>query len=127
MLSARLASRFLTSNGLLVLPGAAACVNPTPWALTYGAMKSAVHHLVSSMGSKDSGMPPSSITVGIAPVMLDTPANRRSMPGADMSSWTPSEHVAEQILAWASGQDKPESGRVYRITTADNRTDFIKM
>ncbi len=126
--SARLASEYLSPGGLLVLPGSAAALGPTPWALTYGAMKAGVHHMVKSLGAKNSGMPLNSVVVGIAPVMLDTEANRRSMPDADFSTWTPLELVSGRIFEWASDPLKrPPTGRIIRIETKNNETDFIQV
>ena len=123
-----MASKYLSPGGLLVLPGAAACVGGTPWAFSYGAMKAAVHQMVKSLGRKGSGLPKDAIAVGIAPVMLDTPANRLSMPDADRSTWTPPEHVADKLFEWASASTSlPDSGKVYKIVTKDGKTDFIAL
>jgi len=125
MLASHVASKYLAPNGLLVLTGAAACTEGTPWAFTYGSMKSAVHQMVKSLGSKSGcGLPQGSVTVGIAPVMLDTPANRASMPDADVSSWTPLGDVAEELFKWASAESNPESGNIYKIVTSNGKTDF---
>lgn len=124
VIAAHLASLYLKENGLLVLPGAAAAAKPTPWAVSYGAAKAAVHHLVRSLSS-GGGLPTGTTVVGIAPVMLDTPANRASMPEADMSSWTPPEEVADRLLAWAEKKDTAKNGSIYRIETVRGKTDFI--
>lgn len=70
LLSAHLASKFLKDDGFLLLPGAA-CVaqgGPTPWAVSYGAMKSAVHQIIKSLAQPGSGLPQTSKVAGIAPV-----------------------------------------------------------
>jgi dihydropteridine reductase len=70
LLSAHLASKFLKEDGFLLLPGAA-CVakgGPTPWAVSYGAMKSAVHQIIKSLAQPASGLPQTSKVAGIAPV-----------------------------------------------------------
>ena len=70
LLSAHLASKFLKDDGLLLLPGAA-CVGggaPTPWAVSYGAMKSAVHQIIKSLSQPGAGLPEKSRVAGIAPV-----------------------------------------------------------
>ena len=127
VMAAHLAACHLAPKGLLVLPGAAAAERGTPWALTYGAMKAAVHHLVKSLGGTNGGLPEGARTVGIAPVMLDTPANRQSMPDADYTSWTPTEDVANKILSWAEGTSEPESGSIYKIKTAKGVTEYVKI
>ncbi|KFV13047.1 Dihydropteridine reductase, partial [Tauraco erythrolophus] len=61
----------------------------------YGMAKGAVHQLCQSLAGAKSGLPSGSAAVAILPVTLDTPANRKSMPDADFSSWTPLEFIAE--------------------------------
>ncbi len=60
-------------------------------------LQSAVHHLVASLAQADSGMPADSVAVGILPVTLDTPMNRKYMPAADHSSWTPLETLTQCV------------------------------
>lgn len=57
--------------------------------------KAAVHQLTKSLAGKDSGLPKDSLVVAILPVTLDTPMNRKWMPNADFSTWTPLSFVAE--------------------------------
>jgi dihydropteridine reductase len=123
VIASHLAANFLKEGGLLVLPGAASANGPTPWALTYGAMKSAVHHLVKSL-SADGGLPSRVAVVGIAPVMLDTPTNQQSMPQADFSNWTPCSSIADQLFAWAEGSSKADNGAIYRIETLKGTTRY---
>jgi dihydropteridine reductase len=61
----------------------------------YGMAKAAVHQLTKSLAAENSGLPPNSLSVAIVPVTLDTPMNRKWMPNADFSTWTPLEFVAE--------------------------------
>ena len=61
----------------------------------YGMAKAAVHQLTKSLAAENSGLPPNSLAVAILPVTLDTPMNRKWMPNADFSTWTPLEFVAE--------------------------------
>lgn len=128
VLSARVASQFLSPGGLLILPGSASALGPTPWALSYGAMKSGVHHMVRSLGAPNSGLPARSVVVGIAPVMLDTEANRRSMPDGDLRSWTPLVDVSSRLLQWASDPlSRPPTGTIQKVVTKDGITDFIQV
>ena len=71
------------SGGLLVLPGAKPALGGTPGMMGYGLAKAAVHQLVKSLASTGSGLPDNVNVVGILPVTLDTPMNRKFMPGAD--------------------------------------------
>lgn len=57
--------------------------------------KAAVHHLTKSLGSEGSGMPSQATVAAILPVTLDTPMNRKWMPQADFSTWTPLEIVVQ--------------------------------
>lgn len=82
-ISGTLAARFLTPGGLLVLPGAKPAVSGTPGMMGYGMAKAAVHQLVKSLASDGSGLPDLACVLGILPVTLDTPMNRKFMPGAD--------------------------------------------
>lgn len=61
----------------------------------YGMAKAAVHQLTKSLAADDGGLPPQSLVASILPVTLDTPMNRKWMPKADTSTWTPLEYVAE--------------------------------
>jgi NAD(P)-dependent dehydrogenase (short-subunit alcohol dehydrogenase family) len=46
----------------------------------------------------------------VLPGTIDTPANRRAMPGADASKWTPPEEIARVILFLASPASAPVNG-----------------
>lgn len=61
----------------------------------YGLAKAAVHQLTKSLGQDKSGLPKDATAVAILPVTLDTPMNRKWMSGADFSTWTTLEFVAE--------------------------------
>lgn len=63
--------------------------------IEYGMAKAAVHQLTKSLAADNSGLPPNSLSVANLPVTLDTPMNRKWMPNADFSTWTPLEFVAE--------------------------------
>jgi len=82
-ISGSLATQHLVSGGLLVLPGAKPATGGTPGMMGYGMAKAAVHQLVKSLGSSGSGLPDNVNVVGILPITLDTPMNRKFMSGAD--------------------------------------------
>ncbi|KAG5459329.1 MAG: hypothetical protein BJ554DRAFT_279 [Olpidium bornovanus] len=88
----------------------------------YGMVKAAVFHLVSSLSSEGSGLPKGSKVVAILPiwrrkemlvesvwsrfllvklwsfsVTIDTPMNRKAMPDADRSTWTPLDVIAGYV------------------------------
>ncbi|EPY74822.1 dihydropteridine reductase isoform 2 [Camelus ferus] len=94
-ISSHLATKHLKEGGLLTLTGAKAALDGTPGMIGYGMAKGAVHQLCRSLAGKDSGMPAGSAAIAVLPVTLDTPMNRKSMPKADFSSWTPLEFLVE--------------------------------
>lgn len=87
--------------------------------------KAAVHHLTKSLAGKDSGLPSNSTVLAILPITLDTPMNRKWMPNADFSTWTPLEYVADLFVKWAKGDDRPTSGSLVQLVTKDSKTSLI--
>jgi 3-oxoacyl-[acyl-carrier protein] reductase len=82
----------------------------------YAASKAGVHRLTEALAAEWKGK----ITVNaVLPSIIDTPANRASMPKADFSKWVTPQELAEVILFLASdaasavtGALLPVSGRV---------------
>lgn len=92
----------------------------------YGLAKAAVHHLVSSLSGKKSGLPKDSTVLAILPITLDTPMNRKFMPKADFSSWTSTEYVAELMHGWAdSAGNRPDSGSLVQLVTTGGQTQQV--
>lgn len=94
-ISAAISAQHLKAGGFLSLTGAKAALKDTPGMIGYGMAKAAVHQLTASLAGKDSGLPDNSLVVAILPVTLDTPMNRKWMPNADFSTWTPLSFIAE--------------------------------
>lgn len=94
-ISAALSAQYLKAGGFLSLTGAKAALTGTPGMIGYGMAKAAVHQLTKSLAGKDSGMPDNSSVVAILPITLDTPMNRKWMPDADFTTWTPLSFIAE--------------------------------
>lgn len=94
-ISATISSQFLKPGGVLTLTGADAALNGTPGMIGYGLAKAAVHQLTKSLVEDKSGLPADSLVVSILPITLDTPMNRKWMPKADFSTWTPLDFIAE--------------------------------
>ncbi|KAH7727080.1 CBN-QDPR-1 protein [Aphelenchoides avenae] len=127
-ISARVAAQFLKPNGLLQLTGAAAATDGTPGMIGYGAAKAAVHQMVKSLAAPESGLPEKATVLAILPVTLDTAMNRKWMPKADFSTWTPLDFIAEQLHAWSAKADsRPENGALLKLTTKDGKTDVSKI
>lgn len=118
-----------TNNGLFVIIGASAALSPTPGMLGYGASKAASHHYLQSYGplvTDENG----STSVGILPLMLDTPANR-AMLGVDdddndddrFSKMVKPIHIANEIGEWIKNPHlRPHSGSLVKVI-AKNRMD----
>lgn len=119
-----LASQLLVESGFLVLTGAKAALGPTPGMIGYGIAKAATHHLVKSLAS--GGLPEKATVAAILPVTLDTETNRKGMPNADFSTWTPLDVVAKKLLAWANGEDKPSNGALVSVVTKNDKTEFVQ-
>mmetsp|Transcript_47160 Transcript_47160/g.106854 ORF Transcript_47160/g.106854 Transcript_47160/m.106854 type:complete len:258 (-) Transcript_47160:211-984(-) len=120
--AARMAHLHLLPGGLLLLPGAAPAVGPTPMMIGYGTAKAAVHHMVRSLALPNSGLPDGCRVVGLAPVTLDTEQNRQDMPSADFSTWTNCDALGDRIVGWAGGRNTPANGAIVKVTTADGET-----
>ncbi|XP_065187670.1 dihydropteridine reductase-like [Sycon ciliatum] len=123
-IAARIANLHLKDGGLLTLTGARPAREGTEGMMGYGMAKAAVHQLTKSLAADKSGMPANSTAVAILPVTLDTPMNRKFMPNADFSAWTPLQTVAETFLQWMEGNDRPASGSLLDVVTVDNQTTF---
>ena len=107
----------------MILPGAYGAFNPTPKSIAYGIAKAAVHHLVKSLG-EGTGLPESSIVIGLMPLVIDTPANRKMMPKADVTNWTSPFEISEKILEWIQGKSLPKSGSLVKIETIKGNTSY---
>ncbi|XP_051276499.1 quinoid dihydropteridine reductase a [Dicentrarchus labrax] len=124
-ISSHLASLHLKQGGLLTLAGAKAALSGTGGMVGYGMAKAAVHQLCQSLAAKNSGMPSGAAAVAILPVTLDTPMNRKFMPDADFSSWTPLEYIAEMFFKWAAGENRPASGSLMQLLTSGGETQAV--
>ncbi|KAF7248287.1 Dihydropteridine reductase [Varanus komodoensis] len=125
-ISGHLATRHLKEGGLLTLTGAKAALSGTPGMIGYGMAKAAVHQLCQSLSGSSSGLPPGSAAVAILPVTLDTPMNRKSMPDADFSSWTPLDFIAETFYDWVTGKKRPGSGSLIQVVTTGGKTELME-
>ncbi|VDP23217.1 unnamed protein product [Schistosoma margrebowiei] len=155
-IAAALASKYLLASGLLVLTGAHAALQATPssyaylrpsivcrvstfvlsfirslfWCvvamLGYGMAKAAVHQLTKSLAGQNSGLPNGSCVLAISPATLDTPMNRKWMPNANHSSWTPTEKVAELFATWLEeANSRPKSGSIIQLITQNGITECV--
>jgi dihydropteridine reductase len=125
-ISASVASQFLKEGGVLTLTGAKPAIGATPGMIGYGMAKAAVHQLTKSLATSGSGLPDNSLVVSILPVTLDTPMNRKWMPNADFSTWTPLEFVAELFHTWIQNPSgRPVNGSLLQLVTKESKTELV--
>lgn len=60
-------------------------------------------------------IPESATVVTILPGVIDTPFNRATMPGSDTSKWLPPTKMAELLLKWSEGEDRPVNGAFAKL------------
>uniref|UniRef100_A0A0K8S4A9 Dihydropteridine reductase n=3 Tax=Lygus hesperus TaxID=30085 RepID=A0A0K8S4A9_LYGHE len=123
-ITASIASKHLKPGGLVTLPGANAAQEGTPGMIGYGMAKAAVHQLTKSLAGEKSGLPEGSTALALLPITLDTPMNRKWMPKADTSTWTPLSFIAESFYQWAKGEQRPKSGSLVSLVTKNNQTSL---
>ncbi|XP_049864413.1 dihydropteridine reductase [Schistocerca gregaria] len=123
-IAASVAAKYLKEGGMITLPGAKPALGATAGMIGYGMAKAAVHQLTKSLAAENSGLPANSLAVAILPVTLDTPMNRKWMPKADFSTWTPLEFVAGMFYRWACGEERPENGSLIQLVTKNFKTDL---
>jgi NAD(P)-dependent dehydrogenase (short-subunit alcohol dehydrogenase family) len=96
-----------SGSGRIVAVGSLAAVEPHAGLGAYVTFKSALVSLVRTVAveNKDAGVTANAVLPGT----MDTPANRKAMPGADFSKWVQPADVADAIL-WLADE------RAARIT-----------
>ena len=90
-----------TGNGRIVAIGSRAAMDPGPGVGAYSASKAALVSLIRTVAAenKDAG-----ITANvILPGTIDTPANRRAIPNADVSKWVKPAKIAS-LVVWLAGE-----------------------
>ena len=88
---------------------------PVNYAFAYGITKQATHSIALQLAERVD-IPKSSDVITILPTMIDTPANRKSMPDADTSTWIPPEKIGDLLRAWADGENRPLNGSFAKLT-----------
>ncbi|XP_048505914.1 dihydropteridine reductase isoform X2 [Athalia rosae] len=125
VIASSVAAHHLKEGGFLTLTGAKPALTGTPGMIGYGMAKAAVHQLTKSLASEEGGLPKDALVATILPITLDTPMNRKWMPKADTSTWTPLEFVAELFVKWGQNQERPENGSLLQLVTKANKTELI--
>jgi NAD(P)-dependent dehydrogenase (short-subunit alcohol dehydrogenase family) len=95
-------------QGTIVCVGTRAALRPFPGAAGYVASKAALLALVRALDSeyRDDGIRINAVL----PSVIDTPANRESMPGADHDAWVTPSAIAGVIHFLSSDESAPISG-----------------
>jgi len=108
MIRAVLPSMRKAGNGRIVAIGSRAAENPGAGVGAYSASKAALVSLIKTVAleTKDSGITSNVILPGT----IDTPANRKAMPNADVSQWVQPSAIANLILWLASDAGKDVTG-----------------
>ena len=116
--ASRAAIPHLTASGAgrIINVGAMGALQAGSGMGAYAASKAGVHRLTEALAAEHKGK----ITVNaVLPSIIDTPANRASMPKADFAKWVTPKELADVILFLASdaasavtGALLPVSGRV---------------
>jgi len=94
-----------SGSGRLIAIGSRAALEPGPGVGAYSASKAALVSLIrtAALENKDSGMTANTILPGT----IDTPANRKAMPGANVSKWVPPAAIAS-LIVWLCGDGAKE-------------------
>jgi NAD(P)-dependent dehydrogenase (short-subunit alcohol dehydrogenase family) len=95
-------------GGSIVCVGTRAALEPFPGGAAYAASKSAVLTFVKAVAKeyRDEGVRCNAIL----PSVIDTPANRASMPDADFDKWPKAEEIADVVRFLCSGASALTSG-----------------
>ncbi|VDM18689.1 unnamed protein product [Hydatigera taeniaeformis] len=123
--AASVSSIYLRSGGLFILCGSIAALDGTPKMIGYGLAKAAIHQLTASLAELDSGMPPDCYVITLLFGTLDTPMNRKLMPKADFSTWTPLDFINRLLLDWIQGKVRPKSGSLVKVMTINGRSECM--
>lgn len=105
--------KLVEARGAVVCVGTKAALEPFSGASGYVVSKAAVLALVRALAVeyRDDGVRANAIL----PSVIDTPANRESMPDADLSTWVAPEEIARVIRFLLSGESAPISGALVPV------------
>jgi NAD(P)-dependent dehydrogenase (short-subunit alcohol dehydrogenase family) len=101
------------NHGRIVLVSARATQQPPAGMSAYCATKAAINALVAS--AADEARPFDININAVMPTIIDTPANRASMPKADFSTWVAPEALAEIIFSLTQPVGKPVNGALIPV------------
>jgi len=102
-----------SSAARIVNVGANGAIQAGPGMGAYAASKAGVHRLTEALAAEHKGK----ITVNaVLPSIIDTTANRASMPKADFSKWVAPQELAEVILFLVSDAASAVTGALLPVT-----------
>ena len=100
-------------DGRLLFISSRGAVETYPGSAAYAAAKLGLHALVGTLAKE---LKKSGVTANaVLPSMIDTPANRASMPESDFSAWVPPDRVAGLLAFLASREAGTTSGALVPI------------
>ncbi len=102
-----------SGSGRIIAIGSRAAVEPGPGVGAYSASKAAVVSLLRTVAleNKDAGLTANVILPGT----IDTPANRKAIPNADVSTWVQPATIAELVVWLAGDSGKDVNGSVIPV------------
>jgi NAD(P)-dependent dehydrogenase (short-subunit alcohol dehydrogenase family) len=99
--------------GRIVTIGTRTAVAPTAQTAAYAASKAGVIALTQAIAAETSG---TGVTANcVLPSIIDTPANRRSMPNADPTHWVKPDSLAGVICFLASDAARDQRGAAVTV------------
>lgn len=106
-----------TGNGRIIAIGSRAALEPGAGVGVYSASKAAMVSLIRTVAleNKDDGLTANVILPGT----MDTPANRKAMPNADVSKWVQPSSVAQLVVWLASEAGKDVNGSAIPVYGKD--------
>ncbi len=106
-------SMIANNFGRIVSIAAKHAIETSPGKFAYSVSKAGVVNLMQTIAEecKDNNIR----TAAIVPSVIDTPANRKSMPNADPAKWVTPEEIAETILYLVSDSAKSLRGSVIKM------------
>jgi NAD(P)-dependent dehydrogenase (short-subunit alcohol dehydrogenase family) len=112
-LACREAVRTMKTGGRIVNVAARPAVTPTPGMIAYATAKAGVAALTQALAAEvvDQGI----LVNAVLPSIIDTPANRASMPKADHAAWPKPAQLAETIAFLASERNALTSGTLVPV------------
>lgn len=106
-----------TGSGRVIAIGSRAALEPGAGVGAYSASKAAMVSLIRTVAleNKDAGLTANAILPGT----MDTPANRKAMPHADVSRWVQPSSVADLVVWLASDPGKEVNGSAIPVYGKD--------